>query len=193
MTDNSAREKRKPRKATKKSLENAALFYLERYASSAENLRRVLLRRVERSARAHDTDRDEGAELVDGIIHRYKDANLLDDAVYASMRVSTLRRRGSSARAIRATLMSKGVAAEEINQALEAHAEQSPMAELTAACAYARRRRLGPWRQKDREERHDRDLAALARQGYSFDIVRRVIDATDIATLEDDLENASEA
>ncbi|MGY9106318.1 MAG: regulatory protein RecX, partial [Alphaproteobacteria bacterium] len=86
MTDNSAREKRKPRKATKKSLENAALFYLERYASSAENLRRVLLRRVERSARAHDTDRDEGAELVDGIIHRYKDANLLDDAVYASMR-----------------------------------------------------------------------------------------------------------
>ena len=47
-----------PRKVSPAYLERAALAYLERFAASAESLRRVLLRKVERSARAHDTDRD---------------------------------------------------------------------------------------------------------------------------------------
>ena len=53
-----AKRRRVPRKATPKRLERVALHYLERYSSSSENLRRVLMRRVERSARAHGTDRD---------------------------------------------------------------------------------------------------------------------------------------
>ncbi|HAA92238.1 MAG TPA: hypothetical protein DCS82_06635 [Rhodospirillaceae bacterium] len=180
---------RNPRKATQKSLENAALFYLQRYASSAENLRRVLLRRVERSARAHDTDREEGAEFVENIIQRYREAKLLDDGAYAAMRVATLRRRGASARAIRANLMAKGVGSDDIDQALDADTAETPNSELQAACAYARRRRLGPWRSAEqRDERRDRDLAALARQGYSVDVARQVINAETIAELEAELE-----
>lgn len=184
----SGKPRRKTRKATLKSLENAALYYLQRYASSAENLRRVLMRRVERSARAHDTDREEGAGFVDGIIQRYREARLLDDGAYAAMRVATLRRRGSSARAIRANLMAKGVNAEDIDRALKEDAAETPMAELHAACAYARRRRLGPWRTMERDERRERDLAALARQGYSSDTARRVINATTVEELEAELE-----
>src|SRR3546814_13752721 len=81
------RHRKGPRKATADSLANAALFYLQRYASSAENLRRVLMRRVERSVRAHGTDRAEGAALVDRLVARYREAGLLDDGAYAEMRV----------------------------------------------------------------------------------------------------------
>jgi regulatory protein len=187
MADEKARKHRKPRKATEKSLQNAALFYLERYASSAENLRRVLMRRVQRSARAHDTDEAEAAAWVDDIVKRYCEAGLLDDGAYAEMRVAALRRRGASARAIRANLSAKGVASAVIDKALQEDAAETPQAELAAACAYARRRRIGPWRIREREERRDRDLAARARQGYSVDIARKVIEAEDPEILEAEL------
>lgn len=173
--------RKKPRKATPRSLENAALHHLERFATSAENLRRVLMRRVEKSARTHGTDRDEGSKAVDDIIARFVRSGLLDDAAYARGRVASLRRRGDSARAIVMKLRAKGVSADIIDAALVRHGrdeEDAPDAELAAAARLAKRRRLGPYRVRgDRAERRERDLAALARAGFSYDIAKRVIDA----------------
>jgi len=179
------RRRRSPRKATPKSLENAALHYLQRFASSAENLRRVLMRRVEKSARAHGTDRAEGATAVDAIVARFLAAGMLDDRAYAEARAGTLHRRGAGARKIRATLQQKGVGAEAIEAALEALLRETSEPELAAAVNLARRRRLGPYRAPDeRAERREKDLAALARAGFSYDIARRVIEADDAAALE---------
>jgi regulatory protein len=174
-----------PRKATPKSLENAALYYLERFASSAENLRRVLLRRVERSARAHATDREEGAAAVDDIVRRFVASGILDDRAYSAARAGTLHRRGASARKIRATLMQKGVASDDIEAALATLRDEADDPELAAAVTLARRRRLGPYRPEgDREARREKDLAALARAGFGYDIARQVIEASDIEALE---------
>ena len=52
--------RRVPRPATPERLEKAALAYLERFAASSESLRRVLRRRVRRSAELHGTDPAEG-------------------------------------------------------------------------------------------------------------------------------------
>ena len=46
-----------PKPVSERRLENVALFYLQQFAASAETLRRVLRRRVARSARIHGTDR----------------------------------------------------------------------------------------------------------------------------------------
>jgi regulatory protein len=179
-----ARDRRGPRKATPERLGRAALHYLERYASSAENLRRVLMRRVHRSAMIHGTDPEEGRAAIDDIISRYRDAGLLDDAAYAEMRVRTLHRRGASRRLIGARLAERGVARDDIDRALEALDADSPAPDLEAACNYARRRRLGPWRHADRTAHRERDLAALGRQGYSMDIALKVVDAADVEMLE---------
>ena len=56
------RKKRNPRKVTPKYLDNAALYYLSRYATSAENLRRVMMRKIHRSANHHGTDVEDGIE-----------------------------------------------------------------------------------------------------------------------------------
>ena len=82
------RGRRCPRKATDTSLGNAALHYLGRYATSSWNLRRVLMRKVERSARFHGTDREAGAAVVDRLIARYEDSGLLDDGAYAEARAA---------------------------------------------------------------------------------------------------------
>jgi len=185
-TDNGgAASRRGPKRATAKHLENAALWYLQRFAASAESLRRVLLRRVEKSARAHGTDRAEGAAIVEDIVARFRRTGLLDDRTYASGRALSLHRRGVSANGIHARLRAKGVAAEDIDAALAGLADEAVEPELAAAMAYARRRRIGPYRTRgDRDQMRERDLAALARQGFDYDTARTVIDARDIADLE---------
>ncbi len=178
-----------PKKATGKYLENAALHYLQRFASSTENFRRVMMRKVERSARIHDTDRAEGADMIEDLIRRFSDAGLLDDSVYAAGKALSLFRRGAPPRAIRAKLKSKGVDDGAIDAALAALTEEAAEPELAAACVFARRRRLGPYRVKptreeEREERREKDLAALARAGFGYGIARTVVDADSVEEIE---------
>jgi len=178
---------RTPRKATAAYLRNAALYYLDRYASSTANLRRILMAKVERSARAHDTDRAEGAATVDALLADFTRDGVLDDARYAAGRVRALYRRGASTRAIRARLAAKGVVREHIDPAIATLREESHEPDLTAALTFARRRRLGPYRaQNTRADHRTRDLAALGRQGFAYDVARQVIDTEDVASLEDE-------
>ena len=178
------RRRRGPRKATPKSIENAALAYLGRFATSGENLRRVLMRKVERSARAHGTERAEGAAIVDALIGRLTRSGLLDDLTYAEGRALPMHRRGASARAIRLKLRQKGVADELVEDALARLARESPEPELAAALRLAERRRLGPYRAAAaRPAMREKDLAALARAGFDYDMARRIIEAESAAAL----------
>jgi len=181
-------EKRGPRKATATYLRNAALYYLDRYASSTANLRRLLMAKVERSARAHDTDRAEGSAAVEALLADFVRDGVLDDARYAKGRALALYRRGASSRAIRGRLASKGVAAEHIGPAIASLRAESEEPDLTAALTFARRRRLGPYRlPAARADHRTRDLAALGRQGFAYNLARRIIDTEDVASLEDEL------
>ena len=185
--DSVANKRREPRQATPKYLRNSALYYLERYASSSAHLRRVLLAKVARSARAHDSDLEEGAAAVEALIAELLGAGLLDDTRYAGERARILHRRGASARAIRAGLLAKGIEADDIERALASLREEAAEPELAAALAYARKRRLGPYRDPaTRAERREKDLAALGRKGFGYDMARRVIETDDLAELEDE-------
>ena len=169
------------------ALEQAAFAYLERYASSAENLRRVLMRRIERAARAEAITREEGRARIDALIAQLEANRLLDDKQYAEARARSLSRQGRSSARIAQRLAAKGVNAEAAKAAVGAVIEDGH-SDLRAALALARRRRLGPFRAKaDRKERRGRDMAVLGRAGFSFEIARKVIDAESPAALEDEL------
>ena len=185
MKTRSPKPRRGPKPVTPAHLENVALYYLERFASSSANLRRVLMRKVARSARAHGSDPADGAGLVEAIIARYLQSGLLDDAAYAAQKAASLRRRGTSRYGIRGKLAVKGVGGELIDAALERLDDEQASGDLLAACALARRRRLGPYRPQEEQAPHRRkDLAALARAGFSLDVARRVLAAADVDTLE---------
>ncbi len=186
--NNREQPKRKvPRKATAKYLGNVARFYLERYATTEAGLRRYLMRKVNLSAKEHGTIPQEGAEIIEGLISKFRDLNFLNDERYAEGRSGSLHRKGMSLRAIRQDLSLKGVPEEFVNKAIDLIQEESNNPDLEAAISYARRRRLGPYRTDDkREERRDKDLAALGRKGFSFAIAERVILADGIEELEDE-------
>ncbi len=182
-----ARRGRGPREATAKYLRNSALHYLDRYATSSAHLRRLLLAKVARSARAHGTNAEAGAAAVEALIAEFLGAGLLDDARYAEDRALILFRRGASARAIRSALLAKGVASELIGPALERLGAAAAEPELAAALAYTLRRRLGPYRSPQaRAEMREKDLAALGRRGFGYELARRVIETRDVSALEEE-------
>lgn len=172
MTDESRPVRKPPGKVTPAYLERAAMTYLERYASSAENLRRVLKRKVDKRCRLRGEDPSGFQEAIDTVVAKCLRSGLIDDTRYAEARVATLRRRGGSARAIQAKLAAKGLDRETIAAALEGEEGD----EMDAARAYARRRKLGPYRPGESAPYREKDLAALARAGFRFDVARQVVD-----------------
>ncbi len=185
--------RRLPRRITPAYLENAALHYLQRFATSSANLRRVLMRKVQRAAEAHGSDPAEGAALVEALVARYQAAGLLDDRQYAAAKAASLQRRGASSRAIRERLAVKGVDRDLISETVSRlHDEEG--GDLAAAAAFARRRRLGPFRPAmggraagkaaDDTARQGKELAAMARAGFAFEVARRILACTDEAAVE---------
>jgi regulatory protein len=160
-------------------LERWALHYLARYTSSAENLRQVLTRRLRRRAPEAGPA---AVTLIDALVARYRESGLLDDAAYASARVQSLHRRGESMRAMRARLVAKGVPAADVAEAVSGLRAAAPDPDLAAACIFARRRRLGPFRRGAADPA--RELGAFARAGFSRRVAEAVLACPDIAAVE---------
>lgn len=178
-----------PRRISASYLQAVTARYLERYATTRAHLRRLLMQRVQR-ARAHHgeayvrgqvTEADDGplaagAALVDAELTRLQELGWLDDRRFATDRARALHRRGTGIRAIRAALRNKGVPADIIDEVVAALSEGGDP-DWEAALTYARKRRLGPWRQVELDvDRRRKELGKLGRAGFSWDVARRVVD-----------------
>src|SRR5439155_16454860 len=118
----------------------------------------------------------------DALVHRYRASGLLDDAAYAAGRVQSLHRRGGSLRTIRARLAANGVAAADVADAVSGLRAAAPDPDLAAACAFARRRRLGPYRRATADRA--RELGAFARAGFNRYVAEAVLACADIGAVE---------
>lgn len=176
------RDKPRYKPPTPERLTRSALHYLERYASSKSNLRRVLERKVNKACQALDLDPDDFTAMIDTVLETVSRNGLVDDRLYAETKTASLRRRGGSRRKIEAQLSAKGVDRDTIANVLD----EDEHCDEDAARTFARRRRLGPFRPiGSRDDRRERDLAAMCRAGFSFDIAKRIIDAQPSDTLQD--------
>ncbi|MCS5637453.1 MAG: RecX family transcriptional regulator, partial [Myxococcota bacterium] len=124
---------------------------------------------------------------------RMVELGFLDDRRYARALIRRLRGRGSSQRRISARLREKGIDGSLRGELVAELAEGD--SELEAARVYARRRRLGGYRRgresgdpcetsaskdEDREARRlrrQRELGALSRAGFDFDVASRALDS----------------
>ncbi|WAP71078.1 RecX family transcriptional regulator [Jiella pelagia] len=152
----------------------AAAYYLERYSSSTDNLRRVLRRKVMRRAQARGEEPSQHEPLIEATLARLAELGLLDDQAFASARLSSLRRKGTSRTMAAAKLREKGVSREIVDATLEADETGEP----EAAAAYARRRRFGPHRSAGRPDRRDKEIAAMVRAGFSLRLAIAAVDGS---------------
>ncbi|MDP6981113.1 MAG: RecX family transcriptional regulator [Myxococcota bacterium] len=179
----SRRKKPRRKRVTAALVEMWATRHLERYASSSQNLRQVLARRVERIEFRQEERFEEADAWIDLAVARMQERGYLDDRRYARTLCERFRARGASSRRIASELRQKGIPGDLAHELLT---QGDPNAELEAAVRYARRRRLGPFR-RDPEaatQHRERDLAALGRSGFSYETARQVVEATDPDTLE---------
>ena len=174
---------------TAKYLQNAATFYLERYPSTAEGLRRVLTRRVAKAKMAEAPIIDNVRQTIDAIVAKFVDAGVIDDQAFAQTKARALHRRGTSTRLTHQKLRLAGIDADTLDKAmagLDQELDTDPsQREWQAAVALARRRRLGPFRPKDRADNRGRDLAVMARGGFDYQLAKKVIDAADPDSLDE--------
>jgi regulatory protein len=183
--------KRTARPITAKYLQNAAAFYLERYPSTAEGLRRVLNRRVRKAEMFQAPIMDDVQQAISAIVKKFVDAGMIDDKAFAQTKARALHRRGSSTKLTRQKLQHAGVDRETLDKAMEGLDEELHVdprqREWNAAVSLARRRKLGPFRiEKDRKARRLKDLAAMARGGFDYQLARKVIDAANPDALDED-------
>jgi len=161
-----------PKPMTKRRLRNITHHYLQQRTTTRGWLRKLLMNRARKSLFHHEGDLAEIGVWVDEVLDEMVASRLIDDRAWATSRLGSLLRKGMSERAVRAQLRYKLVPAELIDELMDA---QSPDP-FDSALKYARRRRIGPFRDRDREQKHDRDLGKLARAGFSFGVARAVLE-----------------
>jgi len=166
--------RRRPREPTCESLLRRALHHLQRYATPRAHLERLLLRRALEEARALGLDPGEVRGRVAAVMADLDRMGLFDDRAFAEVKARRWLARGVPPARIALRLRERGVdpAVVEVVAAELASGEGGDgreWAEIEAARAYVARRRLGPFRPPEQRARmREKDLAALARAGFSY-------------------------
>ena len=172
-----SRKMRPPRRILPPDVRTLALAHLDRFVASRRHLGDVLKRRVLASARTHGDDPAPLLAEIESTIRWLENKGLLSDQAFASAKARALVGRGQSRRRIAANLMAKGIEPEIARTAIADLGEEFGDTELAAAIAYAKRRRLGRHRKKGSADGQSkkRDLAAMARAGFSLSVARKAL------------------
>jgi regulatory protein len=130
---------------------------------------------IKRKARSKFEDISEGQvnALAETALAFGRSMKALDDQNYAEIRANSAARSGRSKRAIARKLAEKGVD-RSIVEAVLVDAD-----DLRSAVVYARKKAFGPFRRPDieaDEARWSKEIASFARQGFGFDLAKRVLD-----------------
>ncbi|HEX7396906.1 MAG TPA: regulatory protein RecX [Propionibacteriaceae bacterium] len=134
-------------------------------------LRRLSVRARSRKELTQDLkSRDVPADAAAEVLDRFAEVGLINDAAFAQEWVESRGRRSGAAR-LRQELRLKGVAEEDIADAIAGRGDQ---ADLTNARQLATRK-AATMKGLDRVVRQRRLTALLARRGYSSAVIRRVI------------------
>lgn len=162
---------------TQKRLMNIALYYLGRYESSAENLRRLLDRRIVKARSKGAVVPADVEQWISAVVEETCRLGYVNDERFAISMVEKYRRNGKSERYIRLKLSQSGISADIQKAVLKDNEEiSSADAELSAALRLVEKRKIGHFRpSQDRILFRKKDLAVLARAGFSFQTAVRAL------------------
>ena len=117
-------------------LNELALFYVGRYATTRAKLSSYLSRKI----RERGWNGDSGPD-IERLVERFAETGLVDDASFALAKSRSLSERGYGRRRVRQALRAAGIEEADGEAAHELAAEQA----VDAALRFARRRRIGPF------------------------------------------------
>jgi regulatory protein len=182
-SDSSRRQKparKAPPPLDQARLNDLALGYAARFATTRAKLARYLARKLKERGWAGSQPAD-----IAALIDRLAALGYVDDASFAAMKGRAMAARGLGQRRVAEALAAAGVTPDDRGAAPDAAQA------IATAVAFARRKRLGPFARTGSDDPNLRQkaLAAMLRAGHSFEVARRVLAAGSVAaaeTLSDD-------
>lgn len=151
------------------SLNELALRYVGRFATTRAKLRSYLARKVRERGWTGERDPDFAR-----IAERFAEQGYVDDSAYALAKSQSLTGRGYGKQRVMQTLRAAGVDDEQGTTARN-HAEAEA---VSAALRFARRRRVGPYAMAELRDPKERQkaLAAMVRAGHGFGLARAILE-----------------
>jgi len=169
------RRKRPPKPLDSARLEELALAYVARFATSAAKLQSYLKRKLGERGWA-----GEGEPPVKAQVERYVAHGYVDDAGYARARAGSLRRRGYGPRRVDQALGAAGID-DHIREDVRGNEGEI----RRAALAMGRKRRFGPFGTEPPDrERREKQIATMLRAGHGFEAARAIVDGETIEAVE---------
>ena len=158
------------------NLRDLAYAYLEKYNPSKQQLKIYLLKKYLTKIKGTKSKK-EVTEIINEIILNLEKNRILNDELYSDSKARMFLRRGYSLNKINKSLRSKGIEDKYVKQSIEKIKDNEIEPDFVSALKLCKRRRIGPLRPEDnRELFYKKDMGILARNGFSFELSKRVLD-----------------
>ena len=170
------KNRKKTLEATVEEMKIFSFAYIEKYSPSKQQLKTYLLKKYLR-AKLTNVKKQDLSNLIDIVILELEKSKFLSDKFYSESKAKNLIQRGNSINKIRNYLLSKGINNEYIKETISKINEKNVDQDFFSAIKLCKKKRIGPSRPEDnRELFYKKDIAILARNGFSFEISKRVMD-----------------
>ena len=157
------------------NLRDLAYNYLENYNPSKQQLKVYLLKKYLTKIKGSNSKR-EVSKIIDEIIIGLEKNKFINDQMYSESKARMYLKRGYSLNKINQTLRSKGVNNDFIKKTIDKIKEEKIEPDFVSALKLCKRRRIGPIRpEKNRELFYKKDMGILARNGFDFELSKRVL------------------
>jgi regulatory protein len=169
LVNRADRARRAPKPLDSSRLQDLALAYVGRFATSGARLERYLVRKLRERGWEGESQPD-----IAALVNRLAELKYIDDGAFAAQRSGSLLRRGYGPRRVAQALGEAGIAAE-----IREEVRPSEASERRAALTLARKRGFGPFGPPpaDRAAR-EKQIAAMLRAGHRLDSAREIVDAS---------------
>ncbi|MGC6537505.1 MAG: regulatory protein RecX [Candidatus Puniceispirillaceae bacterium] len=155
-----------------KRLMNKALHYLGRYQASTAQLRRILDRFAKRKIESDDPSAIQKA--IEDVISLCADYGYIDDSALAASKTRASVAKGQSERQLAQKLRMMGISNDTAEDALIQRKEGWQDAELAAIIRKAAKKKLGPFSPPVEFADKQKQMAKLARAGFTLDMIQKL-------------------
>ena len=164
------KNKKKPLNVTVEEMTGFALNYVEKFASSKQQLKTYLLKKYLNS-KTPNIKKADISNLIDIVIEDLEKSKFINDKFYSESKAKSLIQRGASINKIRNYLFSKGVGEKYIKNTIEKINERNDDQDFFSAIKICKKKRIGPSRQENnRPLFYKKDIGVLARSGFNFEV-----------------------
>ena len=170
------RNRKKTLKVTVEEMRNFAFTYIEKYAPSKQQLKTYLLKKYLKVSNEDVKKRDVN-NLIDIVLSDLEKNRFINDKFYSDSKASSMIKRGKSINKIRNYLIGKGIDDKFIKETINKIDEENEDQDFFSAIKVCKKKKIGPARVEDnRPLFYKKDISLLARNGFDFEISKKVMD-----------------